>query len=93
MTFTSDQGETLNYATPVRRRRSVNPGLALAGGIFLVSLGAVVLVGGLMMYVGLRNRLSGDAEVALMASTMIFSTICLFAGLPLIYRAARGNEP
>ena len=90
-----DRSTTLSYATPgqSRRRRPVNAGLALAGGIFLVSLGAVVLVGGLLMYVSLRNRLSGDAEVAMMASTLIFSAVCLFAGLPLIYRAARANEP
>jgi hypothetical protein len=70
----------------------VNPALALTGGIFLASLGALVLIFGLVFYSQVTYRLGSDERLAMLSSTIVFSAVCLFAGLPLIYRAARGNE-
>jgi hypothetical protein len=83
---------TLNYATPVRRVKRVRALPALFGGMFLVFIAAVTLLSGFIVVAEYRGYMSGEFSVALAVAVCIFSAVCLFTGLPLIYRGTRVDD-
>jgi hypothetical protein len=83
---------TLHYATPVQRLKRVRALPALFGGMFLVLVGAILLIIGFVVIAAYGGYASSDFRTALAFAVCIFSATCLLAGLPLIYRGTRADD-
>ena len=83
---------TLHYATPVQRLKRVRPVTALVGGMFLVLVAAITLLLGFIVIAEYQGYLGSGPGVILTFACVFFSAICLFCGLPLIYRGSRGDD-